>query len=45
MRAILPGSKLNEIAGSTLRYPGFQVVIWNPRLTTINDIAAGTVKL
>ena len=44
MRAILPGSKLNEIAGSTLRYPGFQVVIWNPRLTTINDIAAGTVS-
>lgn len=44
MRALLPGSKLNEIAGSLQRWPKFQVVIWNPLRVTLNDIAAGTVS-
>lgn len=42
-RFILPGSRLNEIAGSPVRYPAWQVLCWNPRCTTINQIAAGEV--
>lgn len=40
-RFLLPGSLLNEIAGSQLRYPLFQVLVWNPNKVTINDVAAG----
>ena len=43
-RYILAGSRLNEIAGSQTRYPRFQVLVWNPRCTTINQIAAGEVQ-
>ncbi len=44
-RQLLPGSKLNEIALSLVRYPGFRVLVWNPRggLVTIGQVAAGTV--
>jgi len=42
-RSLVVGSKLNEIAGSMLRRPGFQVLVWNPLTVTINDLAAGTV--
>lgn len=40
-RFILPGSRLNEIAGSSIRYPGWKVYIWNPRCVTINQVASG----
>lgn len=43
MRAILPGSRLNEIAGSLLRYPDFQVLVWNPNVVTINQLASGAI--
>ena len=39
MRALAPGSVLNTISGSLNRYPGFQVLIWNPKTTTINEVA------
>jgi len=42
-RFILPGSRLNEIAGSPIRYPAWKVYIWNPRCVTINQIASGEV--
>jgi hypothetical protein len=41
MRAIAPGSRLNEIFGSLQRSPAFQVLVWNPNRTTINEVAAG----
>lgn len=44
VRPILAGSLLNEIAGDLRRHPAFQVVVWNPNLVTINDVAAGTVS-
>lgn len=40
-RALLAGSKLNEIAGSLSRYPGVQILVWNPNRVTINQVAAG----
>src|SRR5947207_1092124 len=40
-RALLAGSKLNEIAGSLLRYPAFKVLVWNPLRVSINDVASG----
>ena len=43
MRAILPGSRLNEIAGSLLRYPDFRVLVWNPNEVTINQLASGAI--
>lgn len=42
-RFLLAGSRLNELAGSQLRYPRFQVLVWNPNKVTINDVAAGAV--
>lgn len=32
---------MNEIAGSHVRFPDFQVLIWNPNETTIADVARG----
>jgi hypothetical protein len=43
-RALLPGSRLNEISGSLKRYPGFQVLVWDPDFVSINEVAAGTVQ-
>ena len=40
-RALLGGSLLNEISLSGQRYPAFQVLVWNPRCVTINEVAAG----
>lgn len=40
-REIAPGSELNSIVGSTRRHPGFQILIWDPRCATINQIAIG----
>lgn len=41
-RPLVSGSKLNEIAGSMLRRPGWQVLIYNPLRVPIKDLAAGT---
>jgi hypothetical protein len=41
-RELVSGSKLNEIAGSLLRRPGFQVLAYNPLLVSLNDLAEGT---
>jgi hypothetical protein len=41
-RSAVLGTYLNEIAGSQTRKPRAQVLVWNPRRTTINDIARGT---
>lgn len=32
------GSRLDQIAGTTHRRPAFRVVIWNPRLTNVQDV-------
>lgn len=40
---ILPGSWLNAIAGSTIKYPRHRVVVWNPNEVTINQVADGSV--
>ena len=42
-REIVPGSFLNQIAGSQNRYPAHQVFVWDPNVVTMNQIAAGTV--
>ena len=44
-RFLLAGSQLNAIAGSSLRYPAWQVLIWNPHRVTLNEIASGTVSV
>jgi len=44
-REILAGSLLNEIAGSDRRWPGYQVLIWNPNQATINQVASDTVTV
>lgn len=44
MRALLPGSRLNEISGSLKRFPGFQVLVWDPDRVTINQVASGSVE-
>lgn len=41
-REIIPGSFLNQIAGSQNRYPAHQVLVWDPQVVTMNQIAAGT---
>src|SRR5579872_686065 len=43
-RALLAGSKLNEIAGSPRRWPDFQVLVWNPLRVDIGDVATGAVQ-
>ncbi len=40
---MLPGSKLNEIAGSPRRYPDFRVVIHNPIRVEISEVATGNL--
>lgn len=44
-RALLPGTWLNEIAGSTERWPAWRVLVWNPRQITINELASGQFKV
>lgn len=41
-RQLIPGTKLNEIAGSLLRYPGFRVLVWNPVRNTMGEVVTGT---
>ena len=41
MRSLLPGSILNAIAGSAVRYPAFRVLVWDPAAVSIGDVAAG----
>jgi hypothetical protein len=41
MKALAPGSRLNEIFGSLQREPRYQILIWNPNRTSINEVAAG----
>lgn len=41
-RQILAGSLLNSISGESLRYPAFQVLVWNPRCTTFSQVATRT---
>jgi len=36
---------MNEIAGSHVRHPDFEILIWNPNETTIADIARGVPKV
>jgi len=43
-RELFAGSRLNEIAGSLTRWPAWQILVWNPNKTTINEVAAGTVR-
>lgn len=43
-RFLLAGGWLNAIAGSTTRYPRFQVLVWNPNQVTINQVADGSVS-
>lgn len=43
-RELIAGSILNQIAGSDIRYPAHQVIIWNPRVVKIGDIASGQLK-
>ncbi len=44
-RELLAGSVLNEIAGSTERWPDWRVVVHNPRQTTFNQVADGSVRV
>lgn len=44
-RELLAGSWLNEISGSTERWPDWRVLVHNPRQTTFNDVAAGRVRI
>lgn len=44
-RAIVPGSKMNEIAGSTDRFPDHKVEVWNPNEATIAEVATGAVDV
>lgn len=41
MRQLMPGTVLNEIAGSLSRYPAWRILVWDPAETTINAVAAG----
>jgi hypothetical protein len=41
-RTAVLGTRLNEIAGSHLRRPRAQVLVWNPNRTSIGAIANGT---
>jgi hypothetical protein len=44
-RALVPGSRLNEMVGSTRRFPAWQVLVWNPNQTTIAEVASGAVSV
>ncbi|HEV3026362.1 MAG TPA: hypothetical protein VG457_02260, partial [Planctomycetota bacterium] len=41
-RDLLAGSVLNAIAGSTERWPGWQVLVWNPNQVLMSQVATGT---
>lgn len=42
MRELIAGSRLDQIAASDRRYPTFKVLIYNPRVTTIGEVATNS---
>lgn len=44
-RFLAPGSVLNQIWGSTERWPEVQVLVWNPNETNISEVATGQARV
>ncbi|MCJ2530751.1 MAG: hypothetical protein LN413_00315 [Candidatus Thermoplasmatota archaeon] len=44
-RFLAAGSVLNQIWGSTERWPELQVLVWNPNETTISQVATGQARV